>query len=298
MVFGPAMLIICPTCQTSYDIEATRLGPHGRAVRCAKCGTGWSVGGMPAAAPAEAVSEAFPQSGEPSGAAFAPAASTHAEAAESDVAWGVSEPDSVPGADQPPHTDDAPPLVPEAAGEATPADEAPAEPEDIETAAARHARLAVEPAPRAQAQRLSWLALLVGLAATAAALCGWRHEVVRLLPQTARAYAAIGLPVNLRGVVFEEIRTREETVEGVPVLVVQGNIVNVTARTVEVPRLRFALRNAAGIEVYAWTALPASPSLAAGAVLPFRSNLASPPEQAHDVQVRFFNRRDVEPARP
>jgi hypothetical protein len=71
----------------------------------------------------------------------------------------------------------------------------------------------------------------------------------------------------------------------------------VANRTVEVPRLRFALRNPAGVEVYAWTALPAKPVLAAGEALPFRSRLASPPGDTHDVVVRFFHRRDLDSAR-
>ena len=80
---------------------------------------------------------------------------------------------------------------------------------------------------------------------------------------------------------------------GVPVLVVEGTIVNGVASPVDVPRLRFALRNAAGAEVYAWTAVPTQTVIEPGAQLPFRSRLASPPDDGHDVQVRFFTRRDV-----
>ena len=48
-------------------------------------------------------------------------------------------------------------------------------------------------------------------------------------------------------------------------------------RVVEVPRLRFALRNRNGQEVYTWTALPGRSVLAPGETLAFRSRLASPP---------------------
>jgi hypothetical protein len=60
-----------------------------------------------------------------------------------------------------------------------------------------------------------------------------------------------------------------------------------------VPRLRFAVRDEAGHEVYAWTALPNRGALGPGETLPFRSRLALPPPEAHDVLVRFFNRRDM-----
>jgi hypothetical protein len=77
------------------------------------------------------------------------------------------------------------------------------------------------------------------------------------------------------------------------VLVVEGAIVNMTRTTLDVPRLRFAVRNGTGHEVYAWTALPSRPLLASGETLPFRTRLASPPADGRDVIVRFFNRRDV-----
>jgi hypothetical protein len=77
------------------------------------------------------------------------------------------------------------------------------------------------------------------------------------------------------------------------VLVIEGTIVNPTRTTREVPRLRFALRNTIGHEVYAWSALPPKTSIAPGGQLPFRTRLASPPSDGRDVIVRFFNRRDV-----
>ena len=77
------------------------------------------------------------------------------------------------------------------------------------------------------------------------------------------------------------------------VLVVEGSIVNVTKRPVEVPRLRLSVLNEARSEVYSWTALPSRSILNPGEGLPFRSRLASPPAETHTVQVRFFSRRDI-----
>ncbi len=46
------MLIVCPTCATSYMIDPTSVGPAGRAVRCARCKATWFAGPpKPAAAP-------------------------------------------------------------------------------------------------------------------------------------------------------------------------------------------------------------------------------------------------------
>src|SRR5664280_3925869 len=39
------MLIVCPSCATSYMIEPTAVGSTGRTVRCARCKATWHAGG-------------------------------------------------------------------------------------------------------------------------------------------------------------------------------------------------------------------------------------------------------------
>jgi hypothetical protein len=92
---------------------------------------------------------------------------------------------------------------------------------------------------------------------------------------------------------FNDLKVGRETHDGVPVLVVEGTITNEVATAVDVPRLRFAMRNAAGAEVYSWTSMPTQNVLEPGERLPFRSRLASPPDDGRDVQVRFFTRHDA-----
>ena len=99
--------------------------------------------------------------------------------------------------------------------------------------------------------------------------------------------------MNLRGLVFTELVTRKEIQDGVPMLMVEGVIKSTSKQAINVPRLRFAVRNVNGHEIYSWTALPARNAIAPGATMPFRSRLASPPPEAHAVLVRFFNRRDL-----
>src|SRR5205807_3224367 len=70
------------------------------------------------------------------------------------------------------------------------------------------------------------------------ALVIWRIDVVRLLPQTAAFYNMVGLEVNLRGLMFKDVRITSETVEGKPVLVIEGVIVGEARKPVELPRLR------------------------------------------------------------
>ncbi len=173
------------------------------------------------------------------------------------------------------------------------ADEPAREVEDIESVAARR-----QP-PRQQAPSLRWPLSLVqtgilALALVDIILIGWRSDVVRALPQTASFYALLRLPVNLRNLTFNDVATSMEQHEGVPILVVEGNIFNAARKTEDVPRLKFIVRNAAHQEIYAWTAVPARASLGAG-----RGGSASAPGLPRRRQARtillsaFVNRRDI-----
>ena len=80
------------------------------------------------------------------------------------------------------------------------------------------------------------------------ALVIWRVDVVRLLPQTAALYKLAGLEINLRGLMFKDVKITTETVEGKPVLVIEGAITGEARKPVELPRLRFSVRDAQGAE--------------------------------------------------
>lgn len=131
------------------------------------------------------------------------------------------------------------------------------------------------------------------MAALIALLIAGRYTVVRTLPQTAWLFAAIGAPVNLRGLAFEDVKAVMETHDGIGVLSVEGRIVNTMRTDLPVPRLRFSLRNGSGQEVQTWTSVPARDVMAARDVLTFQSRLASPPPEARELLVRFFHKRDA-----
>ena len=125
------------------------------------------------------------------------------------------------------------------------------------------------------------------------ALTIWRVEVVRLLPQTATFYKMVGLDVNVRGLSFKDMKISTETVEGKPVLVIEGVIVGEARRPVELPRLRFSVSDAHGAEIYAWNAVLDQPVLKPGESAWFKSRLASPPPEGRNIDVRFFSKHDI-----
>jgi len=131
------------------------------------------------------------------------------------------------------------------------------------------------------------------MGALALALIVWRAEMVRLLPQTATFYKMVGLEVNLRGLLFKDIKISTETVDGKPVLVIEGAIVGATKKPVDIPRLRFAVRDAQGAEIYAWNTVLEQTVLQPGERAFFKSRLASPPPEGRNIDIRFFNKRDI-----
>jgi predicted Zn finger-like uncharacterized protein len=295
------MLIVCPSCATSYDVALATLSPQGRQVRCSRCRTVWHA----ELSPADKLLAAA--------AAIAPAAEPAAAQSAADT---IAADGEVPAADErppaPPEAIDttteaaeaeveAPPIAPSDSGEGAPPIEVGSENStvpasdpagNIENVAARRTRRSRKSRRRRWPLTPLQSAILV-LVLVNVVLVGWRSDVVRAMPQTASFYALIGLPVNLRGLTFDNIVTSTEQHEGVPILVVEGNVYNAARKAEDVPRLKFIVRNAARQEIYSWTAVPARNVLQPGEVEAFRSRLASPPPDAHDLIVRFVNRRDI-----
>ena len=293
------MLIVCPTCATTYQIQLAALGGAGRTVRCAGCKNTWFA--TPESAIMEAETALVPVSAAaptrppaPPEPPAPPQPDGFIEIAGADFAVETFAPPDEKAADAP-TVIDAPPLAPHG-HEADPTKFEPGEPENIETIAARRARhkYADRKQKRSALRQIASLPMLIAvLLLVVLGALQWRVALVRQFPQTASLFALIGMPVNLRGLSFMDVKSRGEFVDGAMVLVVEGTIVNLTPKALDVPRLRFALRNATGHEVYAWTSLPSKTLLGSGDGLPFRSRLASPPPDGRDVIVRFFSRRDA-----
>jgi len=306
------MLIVCPSCATSYMIDPASVAPAGRTVRCARCKATWFAGGPKAEAAVNAFVDGVIAEAEAKTSTAPPSATGMADAPPPPAGDDFGgEPDAaineVPAAEPPAIPDavaarpaaetqdvpviEAPPLAPVAQIRMPDAGAPGFEAEDVESFAARRERLRVRRETKRRSSR--WTAIILVLVAFNVALVGARNEVVRYLPQTASLFAAIGLPVNLRNLKFENVKISKESENGISTLIVDGTIVSTGNSATEVPRLRFSVRNASGQEIYTWTALPTRSILEPGARLDFHSRLASPPADAADVLVRFYNAQDA-----
>lgn len=285
------MHIICPHCTTSYAINPATLGASGRNVRCSRCREVWL------ARPEDAIEmAAVPAMAESSQSAGDDAAAEWEALARQEAGR------DTPVVDSPSISADWP---------AEGADSHQGGDSDWPSVAHRDAEDHEEIPLTSHRQRLAGLFRLptlpripfmpkIGLPTACAAMGAlvlalmiWRADVVRLLPQTATFYKMVGLEVNLRGLAFKDIKITNETVEGKPVLVIEGMIVGETKKPVELPRLRFSVRDAQGAEIYAWNAVLEQPVLKPGERAYFKSRLASPPPEGRNIDVRFFNKRDL-----
>ena len=163
------------------------------------------------------------------------------------------------------------------------------------------------PARKAAPQETRWLksrwpkpnGMLVtaGLCLSLAmAAIGARETVVRSMPAAAALYAAIHLPVNLRGIDIRDARSTLSFEAGRPVLTVEGTLVNLRKRDIDVPRLAVALRGPDGREIYGWTASASKARLGPGETLAFSSRLAAPPDNARETVLRFAGSNDASKA--
>ena len=282
------MHIVCPHCTTSYAIDLANLGAAGRSVRCSRCKEVWEVW------PEQFIG----------GPVSAMAAAGKADAEQDAAGWdAMAREDDGEVRDTP--VVDSPPISADWVDPATGARGVTAD-DWIPDGG--------QDGPAMRPQRLSrsgnlfknraWLlgsgkpfaalpTLCAAMGALVLALLVWRVDVVRLLPQTATFYKMVGLEVNLRGLAFKDVRITTETVEGKPVLVIEGMITGGANKPIELPRLRFSVRDAQGAEIYAWNTVLEQPVLKPGEQAWFKSRLASPPPEGRNIDIRFFSKRDV-----
>ncbi len=264
------MIISCPTCAARYELagDESTLPPGGRPMRCSRCGHIWH------AYPTEGQAEILPPvpAVQDPPVPAVPAGETDSPREQAQLVPDPSLPSDTGGDDG----------------------HAPAEAD-----AGLRARLAAQRAMSGRPARPGWRALhgfMIGLCLAAmAAIIQYRDNVVRALPASADLYAAIGLPVNLRGLDFRDIAPRRSFEEGLPVLVVEGDIANVRDERMPVPAVRVSVRGSGSEELYAWTVEPAQSALDAAGTMRFRTKLAAPPRGAEEVLLRFVERTRPSP---
>jgi hypothetical protein len=157
------------------------------------------------------------------------------------------------------------------------------------------ASISVAPAPR---DRVPGWAAVVAILMGVSALIALREKIVDVAPPAAKAFAAIGLPVNLAGLELREVRSHIEMDGARKVLAVEGEIANTRRESRSVPPVALTVRGEDGQAKYAWTTRAAKSRLEPGETIAFRARLAAPPESGADVLVRFSSLEEAAGRKP
>lgn len=147
-----------------------------------------------------------------------------------------------------------------------------------------------------RARRFQWAAW-TGLAAVALAplpaALAFPERVVVALPAANSLYAWMGHEVNVYGLEIRQVDLQHLIVDGRKVIAVKGELTNVSSADRKIPWLRFGLRSKDNVELYHWTLDTEVRPLKPGESTSFVTRLASPPEAARNLEIRFARADEI-----
>jgi predicted Zn finger-like uncharacterized protein len=164
------------------------------------------------------------------------------------------------------------------------------------TTAFRAKQLQRQKLERLRAAAYAWGGAGASLVALLAIAVVFRDGVARAWPNTASAYAAVGLNVNITGLEFSDLQITRDNDSAAPTLTVTGSVRNIGPKPKKPPVLRFSLRDQNADEVRTWMASLAGPEIQPGGARQFQSVLAGPPLSAVDLEATFATAKEAEHA--
>lgn len=134
---------------------------------------------------------------------------------------------------------------------------------------------------------VGWAALLAVIVGVAAGSYLARDRIIAVWPGAARIYAGLGLDeyAAARVLKVQNIQQHSVVEEGQRIVVVNGEIVNISDQRLDVPRVVIQVLDDVGNVIAAGYAEPADGALAAGATTVFSSRLTDPPKSAVSINV-------------
>lgn len=249
------MIVTCPSCSARYAVDADKIGPSGRRVKCAKCGHTWQQ--------------------EP------PELEEEVVAAPEPERPGIGEEAREPDDDDfsPDLDDDFRSQIEASADEFRPG----------RRSTGKEYLPAVPRTSSRWPARLAWLLLLVVVLSAIGGTIAFRDSVIAALPAAKKLYDAAGLMpvppeerIGVRGVSHAY-----EKVDGADVLKIEGELVNTADVPGDVPDLRVLFVDDAGAILKRWTFAPPERRMLPGEVVKFSTRVTSPPAAAKRIDVGF-----------
>ena len=269
------MIIACPHCQTKYQVTYEAIGSAGRKVQCAHCQQAWQQ------PPLQVKS-----------------AEIHAaQAVDSFVEDGLDE---AFVAEEKRVSDELAKRLADEETRQKSAGAAKIDPSVIrnrQRAFSKRQSAIAASQPLAQLRRATRIGLALLLCAICAGLYFARVQIVARYPAMSGVYEVIGLPVNVIGLDFTDVKTQRSVRNGKEVLAVSAQIVGLNATPTIVPPVVITLLDSHGASIYAWSIAPTVPDLMAGERATFDTQLVLPPGDAQRVRMSFGENNSA-PATP
>jgi predicted Zn finger-like uncharacterized protein len=147
------------------------------------------------------------------------------------------------------------------------------------------------PEPTRKVNPLGWIIFAGVVVAFLATAVFFRNGIVAAWPPAVPLYETLGLSVETPsfGLELRKLNSSQTFDGDIPMLLVTGQVVNVSEEARVVPRVRIGLTNEAGREIYHWTFVVPDRELQPGSSTGFSTTLASPPEAAKHLAVTFVD---------
>ncbi len=271
------MILTCPSCATRYLVNPDVLGTNGRTVRCAKCGDSWYQEPQ--------ITQTAPPEPAP---VDAPAAEAPAD-----------DPSEAPAPEQAP----APEPKPEPVREVPPVTPIPDAVKPIPRGSNLPALRGQKPSRPAW---VGWAALVAVIAIVFGAGYFFRGPIAATWPPATKLYAMLGVtmpappakapespsakpeqPQDL-GLKLGNIIAEQRREEGVLVLKITGEIINVVQEMQAIPPIRIRIFNPESEQVAAWNHQVKKSELAPGEKLTFTTRLTNPPKDTAKLEATFL----------
>lgn len=133
----------------------------------------------------------------------------------------------------------------------------------------------------------AWTALAIAMALVFGAAYFFRVDVVTAWPRAASAYALAGLEVNASGVAIDRFIVSRGEEDGLPAVIIEGEVRNIDRRLRPAPPMRAALLDAEGRTLLEWTVLLEGGPLIPGGRRAFRTVVTDPPRTAVEAEIAF-----------
>lgn len=149
---------------------------------------------------------------------------------------------------------------------------------------------ALRPPPRRRAGPAAWAALIAVVVAGVAGLYVFRQQIVEIWPPASKLFRIAGSPAAQEvggGLDIRDVKFERKAEAGRAVLLVTGQVVNVSQSPKATPRLRVAIGDEAKRELAHWTVPLAKEALAPGESMEFSTRLPDPPANARSLLVTF-----------